>query len=297
MTSIALADARVYWTFGLRIYDGGQRQDGAVMSVPVSGGEPTVVASEQYVPSALALGDSDVFWFDELTRWIMKAPKTGGAPTQVAASSSVYRLIVKDDSVFWLGHGDDGPGVFTAPVDGGAAVKLAAVLGTPGAMALDETHLYWSDFDLAGSRVVKVPIHGGEPAVLYSMQATAQFVDLAVGPSGVYWNGAYGEGSNENGFADIKLLRIPLSGGEPVTLAEEAGIDRLALNSTHLYWTIGFADGSEGAVRRLALDSGIVTTVASGELGVSELAVDDADVCWLDNRIGISCRKTCNDDC
>jgi len=303
---IAIDDASAYWTFGIRTADGPPTRNGTVKSAALAGGTRTTVAQAQYVPTFLALGASDVFWIDEFERWIMKAPKTGGTPEQVVQCSSFYPggLEVGGESLYWLDYDSDGPGVFQAPSRGGAATRIAVAQGQLEAIALDETHVYWADYDqsTSTSRVMKVSRGGGEPALLYSTQSLhSPFGDLAAGPSGVYWTGIFGESIDPSGYVNVKLLQIPLGGGAPVTLAEEPRVNHVALDSRDVYWTVMPGNDSPGSVRRLSLRGGTASTVASNQAGVSALAVNEAEVCWLNfaGRIDsgeVLCRAACGND-
>jgi hypothetical protein len=286
------------------VFDGPAEGIGSVTRAPLVGGAPTAVASEQRVPAAIALGATDVFWIDQFTAKIMKAPKTGGAPTELVASfnGNIMVLEADDDSVYYLDYDDGGPGVFKVPVGGGNAVRLATGQGQLDALALDATHVYWADHvETGGVRLVKVPIDGGEPTLLHAeLYGNTLSVDLAVSPSGVYWNGDFATGLEPDGSVRIRLLRIPLAGGAPVVLAEESGISNIALNSNDVYWTVEPLGGLPGTIRKVPLNGGAVSSVASDQLGLSAIAADDTHVCWLNFANGIDagevvCRETCED--
>jgi hypothetical protein len=104
-------------------------------------------ASTFFRPRSVAVGANDIFWIDEFTNWIMKAPKAGGTPVQVVQSSSGTDLVVDDESLYWVDYRAGARGVFTAPVGGGEAIRLAVAEGQVHAIALDETHVYWSEED------------------------------------------------------------------------------------------------------------------------------------------------------
>ena len=303
-SKIAIDDVDAYWTYGIMIADAPPASIGAVTRAPLAGGAaPTAVASQQLVPTAIALNANDVFWIDQYTRKIMKASKSGGAPTEVVSgfNGPFWDLEADDDSVYFLDYRGGGLGVFKAPVGGGDVIQLATGEGQLQALALDDTHVYWADhvLETGQNRVMKVSTDGGAPSVLYSrLFGNTDLEGLAVGPSAVYWNGDYGEGVGPDGRVSIKLMQIPLAGGAPVAIAEESGIRHVAVNSRSVYWTVELLDGSAGAIRKVPLNGGTVSTVVSDQLGLSAIAVDDASVCWLNfvsgtNTGEVMCLETC----
>jgi hypothetical protein len=102
-----------------------------------------------------------------------------------------------------------------------------------------------------------------------------------VSTTGAYWNGDFAEGIEPDGGVRIKLLQIPLAGGSPLVLAEESGISHIAVSSNAVYWTVEPLGGLPGTIRRVPLKGGAVSSVASDQLGLSDLTADDTHVCWL----------------
>lgn len=71
-------------------------------------------------------------------------------------------------------------------------------------------------------------------------------------------------------------MKVPLSGGNATRLA--GGHPRsIAINATSLYWT----DSLAGEVRKLRLDGGSPSTLASGECAATALSVDATSVYWV----------------
>jgi hypothetical protein len=59
-------------------------------------------------------------------------------------------------------------------------------MGTPGAIAVDATDVYWAD--VAAQKVMTVPISGGTPTVVASTKALLNgFQSFAVDAGSVYW--------------------------------------------------------------------------------------------------------------
>src|SRR5262249_40105313 len=135
---IAVDATTVYWvnadTFG------------QVMSVPIAGGQPTVLAANQGRPFKLAVRNGTIFWTNSIAGTIMKMPTTGGAPTILASSpNSPTAILVDGNTLYWSTFNPGAirstslavPGVVTARA-GTFAFSLFARDGT----------LYWSDTEI-----------------------------------------------------------------------------------------------------------------------------------------------------
>jgi hypothetical protein len=81
------------------------------------------------------------------------------------------------------------------------------------------------------------------------------------------------------------VFALPLSGGPPTILAEGAGVSvrRLAVNSTHVFWT----DGNVKGVSKVPKTGGTPVTVASTASGDPiAIVADNGSVVWVDNSDG-----------
>ncbi len=105
--SIALDGANLYWTnTGTTAND---YTDGAIMTVPTSGGTPKVLAASQASPANLAVDGHDVYWTNSGTQangykdgMIMSVPIAGGTPTILASGqSSPVGIAVDASNVYW----------------------------------------------------------------------------------------------------------------------------------------------------------------------------------------------------
>lgn len=110
------------------------------------------------------------------------------------------------------------------------------------------------------------------PAVLAS---TSRTQGIAVDSSSVYFTDTI-EG---------KVMKVPLGGGTPVTIATGAGsAESLAVDATHAYW-VGSSTGA-GYVMRVPLGGGTPTTLASGGKTLRRLVLDASSVYWTDENEG-----------
>ncbi len=72
------------------------------MSVPISGGTPTTLASGQDNPGNMVVDDTSVYWANNSTPGaIVKVPIAGGAPITLAAGVEPWGIAVDATSVYW----------------------------------------------------------------------------------------------------------------------------------------------------------------------------------------------------
>ena len=113
--------------------------------VKISGtGEPSVLTTSASSPCAM-VRDGDRLYFSAASA-VHRLSLSGGPPSTVTAGSFAACAIAadKDDLFFATGT----IGLMRAPVSGGASTPIAAAkraLVTPGAVALDATHVYFLD--------------------------------------------------------------------------------------------------------------------------------------------------------
>lgn len=175
---IALDATRVYWTLA--------GQAGSVMSAPLVGGVPTIIASNQDDPVYLAVTANAAFWIDEDIYGpmdggcLVTAPLAGGPPVALSPWANLSGAGVTADAsnVYWLQGGT----IYSMPVAGGPVTALAASRH-PLDIAVDATHVYWTD--RLANTVMKVPIGGGTPATVATSFDFPMY--LAVDSTTVYW--------------------------------------------------------------------------------------------------------------
>jgi hypothetical protein len=166
-------DTSVYWT---------EQTAGAVMKVPLTGGTPSVVTTANS-PWDIALDATNVYWTSTVDG-VMKAPKGGGAATALSTPGPTLPtagIAVNATNVYW---GSQFPaGVSTVPVQGGPqSVVYAETMATAaGALALEETSLYWADMSNA---VHAGPLGGGTAVTLATGQSEVNAI--AVDATSVY---------------------------------------------------------------------------------------------------------------
>jgi hypothetical protein len=128
--------------------------------------------------------------------------------------------------VYWTECGDPTNGfVRKVPKGGGAVVTLASGDRLSG-IAVDGTNVYWvaGTSDGSSGAIMKVPSGGGTATLLDSREGTP--THLAVDGSYAYWVEQM-EGS---------IVRMPLSGGAPETVASVDLPWQFTLTDTDVYW-------------------------------------------------------------
>lgn len=165
----------VYWT-----------ASNAVRNGPVAGGTSNTFFSHAGLLTVLglALNGTDAYWgLSDGTIWTSaKAPvmagKIGTGPT------NADNLVVDGTTIYW----SSSKGIHSISTKGGATTDLAPASSTVRALAVDATHVYWTD-ESAGliQRVLKDG--SGKPEILAIEQAKPW--GLALTAQTIYWaNGA-----------------------------------------------------------------------------------------------------------
>jgi hypothetical protein len=236
LSGIAVEGSELYWVARTSV------GAGAIKTVPVAGGTPTVVAAQSGAPSHLVADASFVYWGDLDGDRVMKAPLGGGAATMVAPSNLPFQIALGDTAVFWM----DAPGLMTAPKSGGAATSLAPTLGpnpTAG-LAVNATTVYFNVGRPNPPGVSEVSIDGGAVSPVASAPASIGGGPLAIDATRVYWADPSGA-----------VYAAPLSGGTATLLATgQDNVDAIAVDDSAVYWLVN-GNGTPGGVMELPLSA------------------------------------------
>jgi hypothetical protein len=193
---------------------------GDVLAVPLAGGKATTLASNASDVLGLTLAGGNLYW---LTPSVVEAlPIQGGAPSTVAmsASSSPNTPAADDTSIYW-----GGDGIFSVSRAGGTVTTLATTRQVSTGLAIDDANVYWCAFSEASTPILSTPKTGGPSVTL----ATGQVGATAFAADGlnVYWTINEGVGA---------VMKVPVSGGAPVTLASAPTPGPIVLDDTSVYW-------------------------------------------------------------
>jgi hypothetical protein len=230
----------------------GPGHDGTIVSMPLSGGAPLVLAEGQAGPSALAVDDLNVYW------------TTAGDITSSGGATATG-------------------GVFAVPLAGGTPVPLVPDLVLPGpVVALDGIVVFATNVG-SGSEIRRVSRDGGAATLIASTDRLV--AALALDTASVYWADADSptiDASDDDG----RIRSAPLAGGTIVPLADaQPGPERLVVLDGELYWANGGGFDNAGphqnaGIWRMSITGGSVTPIASGLSTVGTFDADDTHLLW-----------------
>jgi len=134
----------------------------------------------------------------------------------------------------------------------------------PEHIALDGSYLYWSqqDGEFGNYSVQRAPLAGGGEVQTLAMDLRP-IQDLEVDDTNVYIT------------ADLKLLKIPLAGGDATPVASKLG-PSFVLDGDNVY------AANETTVVKVPKSGGSITTLATGQIRATSITVDATNIYWLD---------------
>jgi hypothetical protein len=207
-------------------------------------------------------------------------------------------LAVDATSVYWTNPNDET--VRKVPVGGGPTATLA---GGAAPLAIDSTGVYCTNqFSTnPAPAILKMPLGGGAPAVIASLSILP--AAIAVDATGVYWTSP-GRGQvyfQDAGASELSrllapgsVMKISLDGGLPTVLASgQVGVGAIAIDENNVYWTAGTVVNfgtpqfrRESSVVKMPLGGGTPATFVSGQIDSFRIAVDAANIYWLNRGTG-----------
>ncbi|HET7540972.1 MAG TPA: hypothetical protein VFK05_13910 [Polyangiaceae bacterium] len=158
-------------------------------------------------------------------------------------------------------------------VHGCPEAVVVATASHPYGLATDESYLYFSTLDTAGT-IQKVPLAGGTPVTIASNEPSPH--DLAVDANNVYWC--------LNDKPAGHLIKATKSGSDRKLLAtgSGSGVGRVTSDGKFAYYV-----SSYNSLLRVAVEGGETAYLANGPFNsnVSDLTVRDGDVFWVNDGI------------
>jgi hypothetical protein len=242
---IAVTGGHVLWA---------ANRDGKIWRAGLHANDATSVllAAGQGAPIGVATDGVYVYWasHDGGTIARTRIRQHTDDPVEVLASgqNQPWGVAVRGGSVFWTNWGGGGsvmrldlPALCGSPLPSPSTL-VAAAGGTPAALAVDATSVYWVD----GSAVKKVPIGGGAPVILASGQNDPKGV--VVDAAHIYWS-SYGAGTITRANLNGSAATVIASGQrQPFSMA----IDDLAVYWVNDEFRLDCASPPCGGVMKLA---------------------------------------------
>lgn len=179
--SVAVANGRAYW-----IEDGTATAPPVGKSAPVTGGAVETIALPTNVPVA-AKGSEILTASDALyaalpaANGIVRIPFDGIATSWIATPAP--EDLASDDANLYVSGGD--LTLRVVPKNGGTPTTLVSDPALGGALAVDDSSVYYELDGSGGGQILKMPKAGGAPTVLADHQSLLG--GLAVDDANVYW--------------------------------------------------------------------------------------------------------------
>ncbi len=235
--SIVLDDTSVYWTDF-------RATTGAILKLPLAGGEPVVVAANQDSAHGLAVDATNVYWTTYLARGqVRRASKatSEGKPSPVidlaSAESLPNNVTVDAKFAYWTNSIDVAGAVRKVALDGATLpVTLAGGQDRPYGIAVDATTLYWTNL---GGQVMAQPLVDGAAPVVFANEQPEPY-RLAVASGTLYW-ACYPQ-KPAGLLGSIRTASI--TGGAWTELSPATSF-HLAVDGASVYWT-SYRDGAGG---------------------------------------------------
>ncbi len=239
--------------------------DNKIKRLPVNGGALVTLVDDASACCGLIMDETHLYWArresGSTNNGIFRVLKTGGAVEQVVSVANVENtyfirdLAVDDTHVFWIEgktgiQAIDQPGVGAVrkvPKAGGPLQTLADTtdgIENPTGIALDDTDVYWSEWDTARAR--RVSKNGGNVTNYNDQPVNLVGGAVAVNSTDVYWvdsNVAYAG----------RIRRAGKGGGDVTDIAVGLlGPGKPLFANNYVYWP------QFGGIYRLPLGSGAV---------------------------------------
>lgn len=237
--------------------------------------QSTLVSDCDISLANVAADHSHVYYVDWLSHTVQRIPVGGGTPSTVASASGLvyHRALALDSTYVYFG---DDVGIKRVPREGGTVSTLASGYDSY-EMAVDDGHVYWTEWTLVGDDAIRrVPKAGGAVHTIVAGGTLANPLSIAVDESYVYWT------EESSG----KVRRVATSGGTILDLVPtQPGYEAysIAVSHEHVYWIDSTSTPGTGRLRRVPKDGGTVDNLVVGLSGARGVSISANYVYWGDS--------------
>jgi len=270
---VALGGRYVFWTKTLGEFCS---PPGSVKSVNLTTRAQNTLIEDCDLSAANVVADeSHVFYADWVADAVKRIPAAGGAPTTlVSAAGLIYhRALAVDDTYVYFG---DNAGVNRVPKAGGPVLALAPGYDSH-ELALDGSHVYWTEWTVVGDDAIRrVAKTGGDVETILSGGTLANPMGVAVDESYVYWT--EGDGG--------RVRMVAKTGGtvqDPVPAQVDHWAGSIAVSHEHVYWADGTSTPGTHRLRRVPKGGGSIDNLVPGLSGLGGVNISAKFVHWGDS--------------
>ncbi len=236
-----------------------------------------MLTTVQDIVASLVVQGDNLYWVNASAGTIGTIPSSGGAagtvPTTVRAQ---YHLAANPTNLSWWDAYD---GIWTAPLTGGDAIRVATIATnfSVTAMTMDDGNVYWADdvptVGTNSGAIMAAPL-GGQSKSLASNQASP--AGIAVDAANIYWT------DRATGQNDGAVMQLAFGTNAPMAIAggqtDPVGI---AVDSHDVYWVSGTG------VFKVPIGGGTITSLSNANTPSEPMfAVDGVSAYWIDKGTG-----------
>jgi hypothetical protein len=234
---------------------------------------PAVIASALSSPIALTADLNNVYWTDSADNTVNQRSLATNTLTVLSTGQTNARGIAADGThVYWALYRASGE-IHRAPIGGGPTEVIVSAQPQSSYIAVDQTSVYWTNFTGTGSVMKAAKVPGATPIPLVTNETWPAF--LSVDATHVYWNDWTNAGA---------LVKVTLDGVTRTVLQSnvKSPFAMAKYGSSVFYVT----DLGGDVVELSALDGSLTTAIATGERKPHSIAADASGVYWGNNQSG-----------
>jgi hypothetical protein len=231
----------------------------------------TLTTVQDIVASLVVQGDN-LYWVNASAGTIGTIPAAGGAagtvPTTVRAQ---YHLAANPTSLSWW---DAYGGIWTAPLTGGGAIRVATIANgfSVTAMTMDDANVYWAG-DVPGETdtgaIMTAPLGGPSKSLASNPGSPA---GIAVDAANVYWT------DQASGQNDGVVMQLAFGTNAPMAIASgQTDPVGIAVDAHDVYWV------SATGVFKVPIGGGAIVSLSNANPPADPMfAVDGVSAYWID---------------